>query len=83
MELFYCQAFGLPLTLLQVFIFMPVIALILILPISVAGFGAREQLYLYFFGQLGLPVEKILLVSTFSGVLGVISSLIGGLLLWL
>jgi len=80
---FIAKLFGLPLTLLQVFIFMPVIALILILPISVAGFGAREQLYLYFFGQLGLPVERILLVSTFSGVLGIISSLIGGLLLWL
>lgn len=80
---FIAKVFGLPLTLLNVFIFMPVILLVLVLPISIAGFGAREQLYLYFFGQLGFPAEKILLVSTFSGILGVINSLIGGLLLWL
>ena len=80
---FIAKLFGIPLTLIQIFIFMPVIALILVLPISFAGFGAREQLFLYFFGQLGIPVEKILAMSTFSGVLGIISSLIGGLLLWL
>jgi hypothetical protein len=28
-----------------------VIALILVLPISIAGFGARENLFLYFFSQ--------------------------------
>jgi uncharacterized membrane protein YbhN (UPF0104 family) len=77
------KVFGLPLALLDVYIFMPVIALILVLPISIAGFGAREHLFLYFFGQLGLPVENILLMSTFYGILGVINSLIGGLFLWL
>jgi len=80
---FIAKLFGIPLTLIQIFIFMPVIALILVLPISFAGFGAREQLFLYFFGQLGISAEKILAMSTFTGVLGIISSLIGGLFLWL
>jgi uncharacterized membrane protein YbhN (UPF0104 family) len=66
-------------SLLQVYIFLPVISLILVLPISMAGFGARENLYLLFFSQLGFADEKILLVSTFSGLLGIINSLIGGL----
>jgi glycosyltransferase 2 family protein len=67
--------------LLQVFIFMPIISLILVLPISWAGFGARENLFLVFFGQLGFTQEKLLLVSAFVGILGVLNALIGGLLL--
>ena len=46
-----------------------------------AGFGAREQLYLFFFSQTGAFAEKILLMSTFSGVMGILGSLIGGLML--
>lgn len=68
-------------TLLSVYIFVPVIALILILPISVAGFGAREHLYLLFFSQMGIADEKILVVSTFVGIVGIVNALLGGL--WL
>jgi hypothetical protein len=67
--------------LIQVFIFMPIISLILVLPISWAGFGARENLYLMFLGQLGISAEKILLVSTFSGIMGVLNALLGGIVL--
>lgn len=67
--------------LLQVFIFMPIISLILVLPISWAGFGARENLFLVFFGQLGIPVEKLLLVSAFGGIMGILNALLGGILL--
>jgi len=52
----------------------------LLLPISVAGFGAREQLYLFFFLKVGGIAEGILLTSTFSGILGIITALIGGLI---
>jgi glycosyltransferase 2 family protein len=77
---FYSLIFHVGISLLQVYIFLPIISLILVLPISVAGFGARENLYLLFFSQLGFPDEKILLVSTFGGILGILISLIGGLL---
>ena len=69
------------LKLIQVFIFMPIISLILILPISWAGFGARENLYLYFLVPLGYSAEKLLFASTFSGVMGILMALIGGLML--
>lgn len=71
--------FGTGLTLLQVLIFVPVISLILVLPISVAGFGARENLFLYFLTPLGYAPEKILLMSTFMGIMSVLSNLVGGL----
>ena len=70
-------------SLLSVYIFVPMVALILVLPISIAGFGAREQLYLFFFSQLGIADVKILAVSTFSGVIGVVNYLIGGIFLLL
>ena len=72
---------GVDLKLIQVFIFMPIISLILTLPISWAGFGARENLYLLFLGPLGYSAEKLLFVSTFSGVMGILIALMGGLML--
>lgn len=81
MTWFSSLIFGVGISLMQVFIYMPIISLILVLPISWAGFGARENLFLLFFGQLGFPTEKLLLVSTFNGVIGILSALLGGLVL--
>lgn len=78
---FYSLIFQAGISYLQVLIFLPIISLILILPISVAGFGARENLFLYFFGALGIADEKILLISTFGGLIGILNALIGGLFL--
>jgi uncharacterized membrane protein YbhN (UPF0104 family) len=77
---FVSNIFGAGLTVLSVFIFLPIIALILILPISIAGFGAREHLYLFFFSAIANGDEKVLLVSTFMGILGILSALIGGII---
>lgn len=73
--------FGASLSFLTVFIFIPITSMILILPISVGGFGAREELYLLFLAKYGTG-ESILLLSTFLGILGVITSLLGGVLLF-
>ncbi len=66
-------------SLINIFIFIPIISMILGLPISFAGFGAREQLYLLFFTKLATSSENILLTSTYAGILTVIVALIGGL----
>lgn len=78
---FYSLIFGAGMSLLSVYVLVPIINLILILPISVAGFGAREQLFVYFFAPLGIAKEKILLVSAFGGVMGILNALLGGLLM--
>lgn len=70
--------FGTGLTIVSIFVFVPIISMILSLPISFAGFGAREQLYVIFFGALATSTESILLTSAFSGILGIIVALIGG-----
>ncbi len=71
--------FGTNISFVEILIYLPVISTILILPISIAGFGAREQLYLYFFVSQGSSPESVLLMSTISGILGILNSLIGGL----
>ena len=77
---FYSLIFGAGMSLISVFIFLPIISLIIVLPISFAGFGARENLFMLFFAQTGIADEKILLVSTFMGIMGVLNSLLGGLI---
>lgn len=74
------QYFGSNLSFLKILIFLPVISTILILPISIAGFGAREQLYLYFFVNQATSPESIFLTSTFAGIVGILISLWGGLI---
>lgn len=77
---FYSLIFGAGMSWLSIMVILPIINLIIILPISFAGFGARENLFVFFFSQLGIPEEKILLVSTFSGILVILNALLGGLI---
>ncbi len=79
---FIGRQLGTNIGMLSVFIFIPIISTILLLPISIGGFGAREQLYLFFFLQVGGTTESILLMSTFLGILGIMNSLFGGVLLF-
>ena len=80
---FYSLLFSVGLNFIQVFIFVPVIALILVLPISIAGFGARENLFLFFLKPLGFVDEKILLMSTVAGIFIILTNLCGSLFLLL
>ncbi len=66
-------------SLMSVYLFVPIITTILILPISFSGFGAREYLYVYFFNQIGISQEKSIIVSTFFGSIGILSCILGGI----
>ncbi|MEF8873800.1 MAG: lysylphosphatidylglycerol synthase transmembrane domain-containing protein, partial [Candidatus Thermoplasmatota archaeon] len=60
------------------FIFIPITAVLLFLPISIRGFGVREVLYVYFFTQVGATTAQAVSLSFLVQLLGIISSLIGG-----
>lgn len=77
---FISWKFGVGISIFSIFAFMTIISMILVLPISIGGFGAREQLFLFFFSQAGGSNESILLMSTFLGILGIINALFGGVL---
>ncbi len=64
-------------SLASIYSIFPIISFILVLPISLSGWGARELLYGYFFSQVGVDPHKAVLVSGVSGVIGLISQLVG------
>jgi uncharacterized protein (TIRG00374 family) len=61
------------------FLFIPVIALIASLPISLGGLGVREQSAVTLFAPLGVPAAKVVAFEFIAYLVGVISSLPGGL----
>ncbi|MFW6195860.1 MAG: lysylphosphatidylglycerol synthase transmembrane domain-containing protein [Thermoplasmatota archaeon] len=69
---------GIDVSLHYFFIFIPITAILLFLPISIRGFGVREVLYAYFFTQVGVTTAQAVSLSFLVQLLGIISSLIGG-----
>ncbi len=54
---------GLTISLLHIAVFLPLIILLTLLPVSISGLGVREGAFVFFFGALGLPPEKALALS--------------------
>jgi glycosyltransferase 2 family protein len=60
----------------------PPVILVTTLPISIAGWGVRESAMVVAFGLVGVPEPSALALSILFGLIGVVTSLPGGLL-WL
>ncbi len=73
------EVLGAHYSLIHIAVVYPIISLLLLLPISIGGWGARENLSLFLFTNLGYSPDKILLVSFFGGLMATISALLGGL----
>ena len=61
---------------------MPLVLMIMTIPISIGGWGVRETAMVAFFGLAGVPNESALVLSVLVGLIGIVSTLPGGLL-WL
>lgn len=55
----------------------PVVSLISVLPLSVAGFGTTEAAYIYFFSSLGATTESILVFTSLIGIFKIILGILG------
>ncbi len=64
-------------------VFVPMISLIEMVPLTIFGLGLRDGAYVLFFGMVGLPREDALSMAIFYVILTIAYSLIGGALLWL
>jgi uncharacterized protein (TIRG00374 family) len=67
---------------IYVFLFNPIIAVILIAPISIGGLGTMSLLYVYFYGLVGVPQTTAFALSLIKQLVIYIGSLPGGVL-WL
>ncbi len=45
------------------FVFIPLINILLLVPVSISGIGLREGAFAFFFGTVGVPVEKAVALS--------------------
>ena len=71
---------GVEIPLWYFLLFIPLISLLLILPISLSGLGVREGGYVYLFAQAGIPAPLALAMSLLFYALNVATGLIGGVL---
>jgi hypothetical protein len=75
-------ALGLEIPIIYFFLFIPVIAIFIALPISIGGLGIREGLGVVLFCGVvqGLTKEQAFSMELLAGVVGVLVSLIGGVI---
>lgn len=60
-------------------VFVPLVELLLLVPVSIQGFGVRETTYVYLFGAVGASAGISLTLGVVMGlVLGVFNNLLGG-----
>jgi uncharacterized protein (TIRG00374 family) len=81
MNLFIGLGLGAEATLSQYAVFVPITSLVLVLPISFAGLGVREETYRQLFGQVGVPGEVAVAISLMVYLFGnIVTGIIGGII---
>jgi hypothetical protein len=76
------QSLGIAVTnlnFIQFFVFVPLLSLIMILPVSINGLGVREGAGILLFTQIGFSREQALLMELITYAIMVMVSLLGGL----
>jgi len=76
------RALGENQALFYFFLFNPLIAFVLLIPISFNGLGPKEATTVFFFGLVGMPEEVALSMSLIFHLIVVLTSLPGGVLWW-
>ncbi|MBW4585065.1 MAG: flippase-like domain-containing protein [Aetokthonos hydrillicola CCALA 1050] len=77
------QQLKIPISYLQLLVFVPIIVVVTLLPISLGGLGLKEGLWIYLFSRIGLSAEQALLLSVVITALSWLLSLPGSLILLL
>jgi uncharacterized protein (TIRG00374 family) len=75
-------ALDMNISLFYFLLFNPLIAFVLLIPISFNGLGPKEATAVFFFGLIGVPNEIALSMSLIFHLLIVLTSLPGGVLWW-
>ncbi len=76
------QSMGGLMSLQAIMLFNPLIALVLMVPITIGGIGVMQTAYPFFFGLVGVPADHALAVSILMQAVMFLGSLPGGVL-WL
>ncbi len=79
---FLSQAMGGLMSLAAITLFNPLIALVLMIPVSIGGLGVNQTAYPFFYGLAGVPTGHALAVSLLMQAVIILGSLPGGVF-WL
>ena len=74
------RGLGLEIPLIYFFAIVPLAVLILLLPVSINGIGVRENVYVFFLGQLGVGMAASIALSWISFALVLIFAVAGGVI---
>lgn len=77
-HLLAARAIGVDASAIYFFLFIPIIAVFIALPISINGLGIRESLGVFLYATIGIPQELAFTISFFAYAIGVVVSLCGG-----
>lgn len=81
MNIFIGAALGAEASWIQYAIFVPITSIVLLIPISFAGLGVREETYRQLFGRIGVPPEIAVGISLLVYIIGnICTGLIGGVI---
>ncbi len=75
---FIALAFGIDVSLVYYFLFVPLIMIVIMLPISIGGLGLREGAFVAFFTLTGMSVEDAVIISFINSFLDMLNTLILG-----
>ena len=73
-------ALGIEATLLDYFIFVPIVTVFTYLPISISGMGVREAAFVFLFAKVGVPAYACVSLSLLFFAMGIIGTLPGAVL---
>jgi len=68
--------------LIYIFLFNPIIAFVLLVPISIGGLGVTQAVYPFFYGLVGVPISLAFTASVLKQLIIYVTSLPGGVLWW-
>ena len=74
------RGLGIQVDLAYYLVFMPVAMLVLLLPVSISGFGLPQAVIVWLLRPMGVPDAESLALSTLLIVIGIIGNLPGALL---
>lgn len=81
-DYFIAQSLGGGLALIYIFIFNPIIAFVLLVPVSIGGLGVTQAIYPFFYGLVGVPASFAFSISLLKQLVIYVTSVLGGILWW-
>jgi uncharacterized protein (TIRG00374 family) len=77
---YYCiaLAFNIQISVVYFFLFVPLIMLVIMIPISIGGLGVREGTFVAFFRLVGMSINNAVLISFLNSFLDTLNTLILG-----